>query len=166
MTDPPENRPEIDPEVDLVLERVVDVPPSLLWRCWTEPKHLVRWFTPKPWETVACEIDLRPGGLFSTTMQSPDGTVMPRSNGCYLEVVPEKKLVFTDALGPGYRPNAAPFMTAYILFEPDRATRTRYVAIVQHADEATKKRHEEMGFHQGWGTALEQLVAHAKTLDL
>jgi len=156
-------RPEIDPELDLVLERVVDVRPELVWRAWTEPEQLVRWFTPAPWTTVGCELDLRPGGIFSTTMRSPDGEVMPPSAGCFLEVVENEKLVFTDALQPGYRPAPEPFMSAMILLEP-AGTGTRYTAIVKHADAATREKHEEMGFSEGWGTALDQLVAVAKEL--
>lgn len=156
-------RPEIDPTLDLVLEREVDVRPELLWKAWTEPEHLMRWFTPKPWETIACEIDLRPGGIFSTTMRSPEGEVMPANPGCYLEVVENQKLVFTDALGPGYRPKSDPFMTAVVLFEPIDGG-TRYTAIAIHKDEEGRKQHEEMGFLEGWGTALEQLVEVAKEL--
>lgn len=156
------DRPELDPELGLVLERVVDVRPELVWRAWTEPEHLVRWFTPKPWETVACEIDLRPGGIFSTTMRSPDGETMPTEAGCYLEVVENEKLVFTDALAPAYRPKASGFMTATILLQPE-GTGTRYTAIAQHADPDAKKRHEDMGFLSGWGTALDQLVELART---
>lgn len=156
-------RPKIDPALDLVLERVVDVRPEQVWRAWTEPEHLMRWFTPRPWETIACEIDLRPGGIFSTTMRSPEGEVMPTSAGCWLEVVKHRKLVFTDALGPGYRPNAEGFFTATILMEPE-GNGTRYIAIAMHVDEAGKKRHEEMGFHQGWATALEQLAEYAGSL--
>lgn len=155
--------PEINPELDLVLERVVDVRPELLWKAWTQPEHLVQWFTPKPWETVACEIDLQPGGLFSTTMRSPEGEVMPTNEGCYLEVVENQKLVFTDALGPGYRPKSSGFMTAIILFEPDGAG-TRYQAIAMHANAEGRRQHEEMGFLEGWGKALDQLVECAKTL--
>ena len=157
------NLPTIDPALDLVLERVVDVRPELVWRAWTEPEHLKRWFTPAPWTTVDCRIDLRPGGIFSTTMRSPDGKVMPPHAGCYLEVVKERRLVWTDALGPGYRPSAAPFMTAMILLEPDGAG-TRYTAIAMHADPAARQRHEEMGFHKGWSTALDQLVAVAREM--
>lgn len=157
MTD----RPDIDPELDLVLERVVDVRPELVWRAWTEPEHLVKWFTPAPWETVDCEIDLRPGGIFRTTMRSPEGQVMAHAPGCYLEVEENRKLVFTDALGPGYRPKAEPFMTATILLEP-AGSGTRYTAIAKHADPDAKRRHEEMGFADGWATALDQLVALAK----
>lgn len=151
-----------DPNLDLVLERVVDVPPALVWRAWTEPEHLKVWFCPKPWSVSDCEIDLRPGGKFNTVMRSPEGEAFPNA-GCYLEVVPQKRLVFTDALQPGYRPAEKPFMTAVITFAPE-GTGTRYTAMAIHRDEATRKQHEDMGFHQGWGAALDQLVAHAKTM--
>ena len=151
-----------DPELDLVLERTVDVPPSAVWRAWTTPEALKRWFTPAPWQTVDCEIDLRPGGIFRTTMRSPDGQEVP-STGCYLEVEPERRLVFTDALGPDYRPNPSPFMTAMILLAPHGPRGTRYTAIAMHHARATRDQHEAMGFSQGWGTALDQLVALAKT---
>jgi uncharacterized protein YndB with AHSA1/START domain len=153
---------DVDANLDLVLERVIDVPPELVWRAWTEPRHLKQWFTPRPWETIDCEIDLRPGGVFSTTMRSPDGEVMPASRGCYLEVAPNRTLVFTDALGPGYRPNPAPFMTAIITMERE-GEGTRYRALVRHADEATREKHEGMGFFDGWGAALDQLVEYIRT---
>ena len=158
------NKPEINPELDLVLERKVEVRPELLWKAWTEPEHLKQWFTPKPWETVECEIDLRPGGIFSTTMRSPEGEVMPANPGCYLEIVEHRKLVFTDSLGPAFRPKSNPFMTATILFEPEDDG-TRYTAIAMHVDEAGRKQHEEMGFLEGWGTALDQLVHFANGLS-
>lgn len=163
MTGTPVDYPKIDPDLDLVLERVVDVRPELVWRAWTEPKHVMKWFTPKPWETIACEIDLRPGGIFSSTMRSPEGEVMPKNDGCFLEVVTNRRLVFTDALGPGYRPNPSSFMTAFVLLEP-QGTGTKYTAIAKHSDEEKRKQHEDMGFHSGWGTALDQLVAYAKTM--
>ncbi len=156
-------RPEINPALDLVLERVVDVRPELVWKAWTEPEHLKRWFTPAPWETVDCEIDLRSGGIFSTTMRSPEGEVMPPDPGCYLEVVENRKLVFTDALGPGFRPKTKPFFTATILLEP-AGSGTRYTAIAMHVGEEGRKQHEEMGFFDGWGKALDQLVEVARTL--
>lgn len=155
-------RPEINPELDLVLERVVDVPPELVWKAWTQPEHLKKWFTPKPWETVDFVIDLKPGGVFSTTMRSPEGEVMPADPGCYLEIVENRKLVFTDALGPGFRPKGEAFMTAVILLEPE-GTGTRYTAIAMHADSDGKTKHEEMGFLNGWGTALDQLVELASS---
>jgi uncharacterized protein YndB with AHSA1/START domain len=153
---------KIDPKLDLVLERVIDVPPELVWRCWTEPEHLKPWFAPKPWTTTHCEIDLRPGGKFATTMRSPEGEDFPNA-GCYLEVVPKSRLVWTDALLPGYRPSLEPFFTAVLTFEPE-GTGTRYKAVAIHRDPEGRKKHEEMGFHEGWGTVLDQLVAYAKAL--
>jgi uncharacterized protein YndB with AHSA1/START domain len=88
---------------------------------------------------------------------------MPANHGCYLEIVENRKLVFTDALGPGYRPKTSPFFTAVILIEPE-GSGTRYTAIAMHTDADAKNKHEEMGFHDGWGRALDQLVALAKEL--
>ena len=150
-----------DPRLDLVLERVVDVPADLVWAAWTTPEHLVKWFTPAPWTTVECELDLRPGGICRTVMRSPEGQDFPNV-GCYLEIVPGEKLVFTSAMLPGFRPvtgPAAPLLfTAVITLEP-QGSRTKYTATVIHGDEEARRKHEEMGFYQGWGAALDQLVA-------
>lgn len=158
--------PEIDPERDLVLERSVPVTPAQVWRAWTTPEHVKHWFCPRPWAVTECDIDLRPGGRFRTVMRSPDGKETHDGEGCFLEVVENRRLVWTSALGPGYRPlrgdDDFPF-TAYVLLEPD-GDGTRYTAIAVHPDADWKKRHEEMGFHDGWGTALDQLVEYMQGL--
>ena len=92
-----------DPKLDLVLERVVEVPPELVWAAWTQPEHLKVWFTPAPWRTTHCEIDLRPGGIFRTVMEGPAGERFD-GTGCYLEVVPNRRLVWTSVLLPHWRP--------------------------------------------------------------
>lgn len=153
-----------DPALDLVLERVVDVPPALVWKAWTTPKLLERWFTPAPWTTPEVEVDLRPGGLFRNVMQSPEGERMTNT-GCFLEVVPEERLLWTSALLPGFRPapprTGFPHITAALLFRPECGG-TRYTAVVQHPTEEGCRQHGDMGFHSGWGTALDQLVAMVK----
>jgi uncharacterized protein YndB with AHSA1/START domain len=155
-----------DPRLDLLLERVVDVPPDLVWAAWTRPEHIKKWFTSAPWTTVDCEIDLRPGGIFRTVMRSPEGQEFPNA-GCFLEIVKNRRLVWTCALAPGYRPSRRPpddlAFTAIIALEP-QGSGTKYSALVMHGDEEGCKRHEEMGFHDGWGKALDQLVAHAKKM--
>ena len=152
----------IDPRLDLVLERVVDVPPRLVWAAWTTPHLLKQWFCPRPWMVVDCRLDLRPGGEFYTLMQGPDGQQMPMT-GCVLEVVEGEKLAFTDALLPGYRPAPQPFFSAVVQIIPE-GSGTRYIATAIHKDEAGREQHEAMGFHQGWNTALDQLVETAKAL--
>jgi uncharacterized protein YndB with AHSA1/START domain len=165
------SRPTINPDLDLVLERVIDVSPELVWKAWTEPEHLVKWFTPRPWSSVNCDIDLRPGGIFRTTMQSPEGEKFDES-GCYLEVVPNERLVWTNTLRAGYRPRSSAvepgtaecaqiLFTGFILLEP-HGNGTKYTAIVTHGDPSGKEQHESMGFHEGWAAALDQLVECAK----
>jgi uncharacterized protein YndB with AHSA1/START domain len=159
-----------DPDLDLVLERHVDLPPEPLWRGWTEPTLLMQWFTPAPWRTVDAELDLRPGGIFRTTMRSPEGESFDNA-GCFLEVAPNRKLVWTNALEPGYRParpspdaTAHDFVfTAIVTLEPE-GQGTRYTATALHRDRAGRDTHAQMGFHEGWGAALDQLVALARTL--
>ena len=141
---------KLDPKLDLVLERTIDVPRGLVWKAWTQPEHLKKWFCPLPWTTVDCEIDLRPGGIFRTVMCSPEGKEIPNL-GCYLEVVPNERLSWTDALLPGFRPSVSPtsgagmLFTAVILLEPS-GKGTKYTAIAIHKDETDRKKHEEMGF--------------------
>lgn len=157
----------LNPKLDLLLERIVDVPPELVWKAWTRPEHLKQWFCPKPWQTTECEIDLRPGGLFRTVMQGPDGE-SHEGNGCYLEIVENRKLVWTDALEKDYRPNPSTNaciegkFTAFLLLEPHQGG-TKYTVIARHGDEATCKTHLERGFEGGWGTALTQLVEYVKS---
>ncbi|MCO6512493.1 MAG: SRPBCC family protein [Aridibacter famidurans] len=153
---------DINPELDLVLERVVDVPRDLIWTAWTDADQLKQWFVPKPWGVADCRIDVRPGGEFTTVMRSPEGEEFP-SSGCFLEVIENERLVFTSALLPGFRPTAKasndhelPF-TAFILLEAE-GTGTRYRAIAVHGEAESKKTHEDMGFHSGWGAALDQMV--------
>ncbi len=94
-------------EFDLVLERTLDAPIDLVWKAYTDPEHLKRWFSPKPYEITEIEVDLRPGGIFRFRMIGPDGFDTGHGTpGCVLEVIDREKLVWTSALGPEYRPNA------------------------------------------------------------
>src|SRR5690606_11883053 len=105
---------DLDTERDLELVREVDVPPGLVWKAWTTPELLTQWFAPKPFETPACEIDLRPGGIFRTVMRSPDGDEFDGA-GCFLEVVPDERLIWTSALGPGFRPQTGEMVFTAII---------------------------------------------------
>jgi uncharacterized protein YndB with AHSA1/START domain len=115
---------KLDPKLDLVLERVVDVPPNLVWAAWTTPEYVKKWFTPAPWQTIECEIDLRPGGIFRTLMRSPEGQEFPNI-GCYLEVIENQKLVWTAALKPGYPPAKRSRHAALYCGDPARTARRR-----------------------------------------
>ena len=160
----------IDPRLDLQLLRDVDIPVAAVWQAWTTPELLMQWFCPRPWKVVQCEIDLRPGGIFSSVMQSPEGQNMPDNVGSFVLVEPQHRLVWTNVLGPDFRPRAAPAdVKQGFLFVVDLRLQalpgggTRYHAIVRHVDEVSRAAHEAMGFEQGWGIALDQLVALMKT---
>jgi uncharacterized protein YndB with AHSA1/START domain len=84
--------------------------------------------------------------------------------GVFLEVVDKKRLVFTDAFRPGWRPSGRPFMAAEVVFEDAGDGKTRYIGRAMHWTAEARKEHEEMGFHEGWGKAADQLEALARTL--
>ena len=156
---------------DLVLERTLDAPVDLVWQAYTDPEHLKKWFAPKPYEISELEMDLRPGGVFRIRMTGPDGFDTGHGTpGCVLEVVEGKKLVWTSALGPGYRPNESGEgcesfpMTAVITFADAGDGKTAYKAVALHKDLADKETHEKMGFQEGWGTTARQLEELARSL--
>lgn len=144
-------------ERELVLVRETDIPAAKLFAGWTTPELLVQWFTPKPWTTTACEIDLRTGGTCKTTMRSPEGEEFPNT-GVYLEIIPDQKLVFTDAYLPGWEPNPNPFFTGILTFETLPSGLTRYTARAVHWKKEDCEKHAAMGFQEGWGLAFDQLV--------
>jgi len=89
-------------------------------------------------------------------MRAPDGSEYP-TQGVFLEIVAPRRLVFTDAFGPGWVPSDKAFMTAVISFDEEQG-KTRYTARAWHWNAADCLAHEEMGFYQGWGESLDRLV--------
>lgn len=153
---------QLDPKTDLVLTRTLPVPRSLVWECWTNPEHLAQFFVPRPHRVTACHIDLRVGGRFDTSFDV-DGATM-ENTGVYLEIVPEERLVFTDAYSEGWKPAPEPFMTAILLLEDTPDGGTKYTAIARHRSEATRQSHEDRGFYDGWGTVVDQMVEHIQAM--
>lgn len=154
---------EFNPELDLMIERRLSAPRTSVWKAWSTPDLLEQWWAPKPWKTKIHALDMHAGGTFGSEMIGPEGENF-RSDGCFLIVETGHRIVFTDAMSGGYRPNASPFMTAEITMTDTPDGGTLYIARVKHADEEARKRHEEMGFEEGWGTCISQLENLAKTL--
>ena len=164
MTDMPEPLiAGLDDPRDLVLSLTLEAPRPAIWRCWTEADLITRWFTPEPWRTAAADLDVRPGGRMNIIMRSPEGEEMP-SEGVFLEVLPGRRLVFTDAFSEGWQPSEKPFMTAIIELADDKAGRTAYQARARHWTTADRDAHEQMQFLDGWTRAARQLEALAQTL--
>jgi uncharacterized protein YndB with AHSA1/START domain len=149
---------------ELVIARLVDASPEALYRVWTDPARYPEWFCPKPWRAEVDKMDLRPGGAADNTMYGPDGEVM-KNHGVYLEIVPNQKIVFTDAFTEGWLPvEGGGMMTAVLTFEAQPDGRTLYIARCGHPTLEQKTQHEQMGFHDGWGICADQMEAVAKTL--
>ena len=119
------------------------------------------------------KITVRPNGPFRVEdpnglveLVDPNGNKLPAHPGCYLEIMPNRKLVWTSALGPGYRPldpaSAPWFFTAVLTFEPHGNGGCKYTATAVHTTSEHAEAHEKMGFSQGWGKVLEQLVEYVK----
>ena len=142
---------------ELVLTRLINAPREKVYRAWTDPEILKKWFAPLPYTTPVAELDVRPGGANLIVMRGPDGKDMP-NRGVYLEVVPNQRLVSTDAFTRAWEPSEKPFMTLILTFE-NEGGKTRYTARARHWTVADREAHEKMGFHQGWGICTDQLEA-------
>ncbi len=155
----------INPKLDFALERFIDAPRHLVWAALTKPEHVKEWYMPRPWGSVShCEMDVRPGGIFSIDIAVAEGQPVPNV-GCFLDVIPMERLVWTSMLFPGYRP--AVFddipITAIVSMETVGAG-TRYVFTALHRNEADFETNKTSGFLEGTGIALDQFVAHVKSM--
>lgn len=146
-----------DTSRELSLTRIINAPREKVFKAWTDPELLKQWFAPQPWTTPHAELDVRPGGANLIVMRGPEGQEFP-NRGIYLEVVENERLVFTDAYTAAWEPASKPFMTVILTFE-DLGGKTRYTARVRHWSVADRERHEQMGFHAGWGKCADQLEA-------
>ncbi len=155
MTDPDENT--------LSITRMIDAPRDVVWRCWTEVDLLKQWYCPKPWTVPEADFNLKPGGRMNCTMAGPDGERV-ENVGCFLEVVPRERLIFTDAFSEGYMPRGETFMTGFVELSAAAGGQTQMIWGARHATKEARQKHIEMGFEPGWNAAADQLNALARNL--
>ena len=154
----------MNPDLDLTLQRVIRAPRAAVWRAWTDASHLEQWWVPAPAVARVDRLEARPGGAFVTRI-SDDGTAFaPHMDAAFLVVDERERLVFTNAIDSGWRPTKPDpiAMVAEIIFG-DHPEGTDYQVVVRHGDPAARKRHEEMGFFDGWGSVTGQLAALAES---
>lgn len=152
------NDPSPLSERELVLVRETHVPREKLFAGWTNAELYNQWFCPKPWYVSDVKIDFRAGGSSEMVMNGPNGEKFP-NKGVYLEIIPNEKLVFTDAFVGDWEPNPNFMFVGIITFEALPNGGTRYTARVRHWTKEACEKHAAMGFEQGWGIAFDQLVA-------
>lgn len=146
-----------DPDLDLTISRLIKAPRSVIWSAWTDPARFEQWWVPAPARCKVVDMDLKPGGAFVTRISEDGGPFTPHLDACFLSLDDHQRIVFTNSLVGGWRPAENPFMTAIITLK-DHPEGTDYAAHVMHRSNADRNMHEEMGFHDGWGTVIGQLA--------
>jgi uncharacterized protein YndB with AHSA1/START domain len=153
----------VNPELDLSLRRVIAAPREVVWRAWTDPSRLERWWIPAPMVVRVERLEVRPGGAFVTRMSEDGATFVPHMDAVFLVVDEGARLVFTNAIDSGWRPAApAPIAMSAEIVLGDHPDGTDYRVVVRHGDAAARARHEELGFFDGWGSVTGQLAALAE----
>jgi len=146
-------------ENELIITREFDAPRDLVWKVWTEPKHIEKWWGPLGFTTRVTDIDMRVGGRWNYVMIGPDGMEYP-VHGVFSEIVPPEKIVTTDEFGDAYDEmpgvDLPKGLVATALFD-DLGSRTRLTLRVSHATPEDRKKHENMGVVAGWNSSFEKM---------
>ena len=153
----------MNPDLDLALRRVIRAPRASVWKAWTDPSRLEKWWVPAPAVSRVDRLDVRPGGAFVTRLSDNGIDFVPHIDACFLAVDELERIVFTNAIDSQWRPtNPTPVaMTAEITFH-EHPDGTEYRIVVRHGDPAARERHEKLGFDDGWGSVTEQLTVIAE----
>jgi uncharacterized protein YndB with AHSA1/START domain len=164
------NDPQASPQAsttltadELVITRVFDAPRELVWKAWTDPQHLQRWWGPKGYSAPVAEVDLRVGGKYLLAMRSPEGQDF-YSTGTYQKIDPPNELVYTDSFADAqgnvvtadYYGMAADFpreLVVRITFEEDEG-KTRMT--LRHAGMPMGDMAEQTG--AGWNESFDKLA--------
>jgi uncharacterized protein YndB with AHSA1/START domain len=144
-------------ERTVVITRVFDAPRELVWKAWTDPRHMAQWWGPHGFTNPVCELEVRPGGALRIVMRAPDGAEYPMK-GVFREVIKPERLVFT-AVAEDERGNALlEALTTVTFAEQDGKTKltvhARAVGLVVAAGRMLE------GMQAGWTQSLERLEAH------
>ncbi|MCI5048347.1 MAG: SRPBCC family protein [Aquisalinus sp.] len=148
----------------LSITRHIEAPRNLVWRCWTDNDLIKKWFVPKPWYLAEADMDVRSGGRMNMVIAGPEGERV-ESDGCFLKVLPETRLVFTDAYTEGFMPRPQHFMTGVVDLSDAADSTTQMIWSARHATAETRQQHLDMNFEQGWNAAADQLNELAKSLN-
>lgn len=149
---------------ELSVSRLIKAPRTAVWQAWANPENFAQWWIPAPIVCRVQKMDLNPGGGVETLMSEGGGAFKPHLEGCFLEIVPHERIVFTTALKEGWEP-AEPWLTlTSIITMEDEGNGTRYIARALHKNPEDSQKHEKMGFAEGWGSTIDQLATLAESL--
>jgi uncharacterized protein YndB with AHSA1/START domain len=150
----------VNPDLDLVLERIIRAPRATVWRAWTTPSRLEQWWVPAPSRCRVDRLDLWPGGAFVTRLSDDGAEFVSHLDACFLAVDELERIVFTTAVDSAWRPaGPAPVLMTATITLNDHPDGTDYRIVVRHGDPEARAHHEKLGFAEGWGTVTGQLAA-------
>lgn len=135
--------------------RVFEAPRELVFKAWTDPKHLAQWWGPHGFTNPVCEVDARPGGAIRIDMRGPDGTVYPL-RGTYQEIVrPERLSFISSGLDEEGNPLFEALTTVTFAEDGGKTTLRVHVRVIK----ATAKAASHLaGMEEGWTQNLERLA--------
>lgn len=144
---------------ELFITRVFDAPARILFEAHTKPEHIKKWFGPRGWPVTLCEMDFRKGGHFRFQMTGPEGEKSPPFGGEYLEIVPDRKIVYDN----GFEEPGSEKMVVTITFDEKNGKTTLTMHTV-FASVAMKQIHVGGGMVEGVNSGLDQLGELAAVL--
>lgn len=159
-------------ENGVTISRVFNAPKELVWKAWTEPEMVMKWWGPEGFTSPSAKVDLQVGGKYIYAMQGPAGSEWDRvmySAGVYKEIIPYEKIVVTDyfsdsegnMISPdkeGQDPNFPKEMTVTVLFEEFEAGKTKLSVIYPKPETAEQmEAMKKSGMEQGWNSSLNKL---------
>lgn len=149
---------------ELSISRLIQAPRALVWSAWASREHFQKWWIPEPLVCQVVKMDLKPGGGFETRMSEDGNEFKPHVEGCFLDIVPQSRLVFTTVLTENWKPHDPWLALTAIIRMEDEGNATRYTAQVLHKNAEDSRKHQEMGFEEGWETTIDQLAKVAAGL--
>ncbi|CAN5877482.1 SRPBCC domain-containing protein [soil metagenome] len=141
-----------DGDRELTITRLYDAPARLLFEAWSRPEHLMKWFGPVGWPLTLCEVDFRKGGRYRFAMTGENGEQNTPFGGEYLEIVPDRKIVFDNA----FEGDPAKKMVMTITFD-EKAGRTMLTWHTLFPSSAMKDEYVGMAIEAGANSGLDQL---------
>lgn len=147
-------------EREVIITRVFDAPARVLFEAYSRPEHIKRWFGPEGWPVTLCEMDFRVGGRFRFAMTGPSGRQNTPFGGEYLEIVPDRKIVYDN----GFETKGAGRMVVTVTFDELGGGQTRLTIHTLFESIAMRNSHMSRGFEQGTNSGLDQLAECAAEL--
>ncbi len=153
---------------EFVITRLIDAPRALVFKAWTDPEHLAKWWGPKGFTNPICDVDLRAGGAWRIVMRSPEGAEYP-IKGVYREIAAPERLVLTDnwedhppefleLLRKHGADSPATEALNTVTFE-ERGNKTLLTIRTRFDTAAVRDAMVKMGMNEGWSESLERLQA-------